>query len=520
MMRAGVSLAVAMVLVAALAAQDGVSPAMLLKPGTGSWPTYNGDYSGRRFSPLAMVNATNVKTLSLAWLYTIPAGGPIKSTPLQIDGVLYFSTPDHAYALSARTGREIWHYVWPSKGGNHLGNRGMAALADTLYFETPDCHLVALEMKTGEKKWEKEICDMNRFYYASVAPVIVKNQIIAGVSGDDMDNPGYVQAHDPLSGEMKWRFYTVPQKKGDPGSETWPSEEVMKHGGGMTWMPVTYDPDLNLIYLTTGNPQPVIAHKNRPGDNLFTGSIVALTADTGQMVWYFQASPHDTHDWDAAQTPVLIDGTVAGRPRKLLAQASRNGHFFVLDRATGKSIVSTEFVKTNWSLGYDERGQPIPNPAKMPQIDGALVSPNQSGAASWQSPTFSPQSGLFYVNATRAFSVYYIYDPSDNPAGWGGFDRGGYSESMLQAIDYATGKIRWTHPWKSGGSTGLLSTAGNLVFSGGSGGLEALDARTGAALWHSRIGTITNAPITYELDGEQQVVVASGSNVFSFVGNK
>ena len=198
------------------------------------------------------------------------------------------------------------------------------------------------------------------------------------------------------------------------------------------------------------------------------------------MVWYFQASPHDTHDWDAAQTPVLIDGTVNGQPRKLLAQASRNGHFFLMDRATGKSIVSTEFVKTNWSLGYDERGQPIPNPAKMPQIDGALVSPNQGGAINWQSPSFSPATGLFYVNANRAFSVYYIYDPSDNPAGWGGTDRGGYSESMLQAIEYATGKIRWTHPWKSGGSTGILSTAGNVLFTGGSGGLEALNATTGA----------------------------------------
>ena len=520
MRRAAACLALTAATMVALGAQEGLSPAKILNPGTDSWPTYNGDYSGRRFSTLKTVTDANVKALSLGWLYTITAGGPIKATPLMIDGVLYFSTPDHAYAISARTGREIWHYVWPSKGGNHLGNRGMAGLGETLYFETPDCHLVALEMKTGEKKWDKEICDMNRFYYASTAPVVVKNQLIVGVSGDDMDNPGYVQANDPVSGEMKWRFYTVPQKKGDPGSETWPNEETMKHGGGMTWMPVTYDPALNLIYVTTGNPQPVIAHKNRPGDNLFTGSILALNPDTGAMVWYFQASPHDTHDWDAAQAPVLIDGTIGGQPRKLLAQAARNGHYFLLDRATGKSIVSTEYVKTNWSLGYDERGQPIPNPAKMPQIDGALVSPNQGGAANWQPPSFSPATGLFYVNANRAFSVYYIYDPSDNPAGWGGTDRGGYSESMLQAIEYATGKIRWSHPWKSGGSTGVLSTAGNLVFTGGSGGLEALNATTGAPLWHSRIGTITNAPITYELDGEQHVVVASGSNLFAFVMNR
>jgi alcohol dehydrogenase (cytochrome c) len=520
MRRIAAVLALALAASALPSAQDGITEAQLLKPGAGSWPTFNGDYSGRRYSPLTHINTANVKALSLAWLYTIPAGGPIKSTPLAIDGVLYFSTPDHAYAVDARTGRELWHYVWPSKGGNHLGNRGMGALGTTLYFETPDCHLVALNMKTGTKQWDKEICDMNRFYYASVAPVIVKNQIIAGVSGDDMDNPGYLQAHDPVSGELKWRWYAVPQKMGDPGSDTWPNEEVMKHGGGMTWTPVTYDPDLNLILVTTGNPQPVIAHKNRPGDNLFTGSIVALEADTGKMAWYFQSSPHDTHDWDSTQTAVIFDAVFNGQPRKLVAQAARNGHFFLLDRTNGKALLSTEFVKTNWSLGYDKKGQPIPNPAKMPQIDGALVSPDQGGAANWYSPSFSPQTGLFYVNATRAFSVYYIYDPSDNPAGWGGTDRAGWSESMLQAIDYKTGKVRWSHLWKVGGRSGILTTAGNVLFTGGSGGLEALDASTGAPLWHSRVGVVTNAPITYQLDGLQFVTVASGSTVFSFVLNR
>ncbi len=216
----------------------------------------------------------------------------------------------------------------------------------------------------------------------------------------------------------------------------------------------------------------MIAHKNRAGANLFTGSIVALNADTGRMAWYFQSSPHDTHDWDSTQTAVLFDGVIDGQPRKLIAQAARNGHFFVLDRTNGKAIVSTEYVKTNWSLGYDAKGQPIPNPAKMPQIDGALVSPDQGGATNWQSPTFSPLTGLFYVNASRAFSVYYIYDPSDQPAGWGGTDRGGWSESMLHAIDYQTGKIRWRHPWPAGqAKSGLLSTAGNVLFTAGSGGL-------------------------------------------------
>jgi alcohol dehydrogenase (cytochrome c) len=295
----------------------------------------------------------------------------------------------------------------------------------------------------------------------------------------------------------------------------------MKHGGGMTWQPPTYDPDLNLLYVTTGNPQPVIAHANRAGDNLFTASIVALNPDTGKMTWYFQASPHDTHDWDATQTPVLIDGEINGQPRKLLAQASRNGKFFVLDRATGKAVVSSDFVKTNWSTGFDAKGQPIPDPAKHPQLDGALVSPNQGGAANWPPPSFSPQTGLFYVNATQAYSVFYIYDPGENPQGWGGTDRGGYSESMLQAIDYKTGKVKWSHRWEGGARAGLLSTAGNLLFSGGaSNDLVALNATTGDAIWHAGLNaSVSNAPITYEMDGKQFLVVGAGDMVWTFVLN-
>jgi alcohol dehydrogenase (cytochrome c) len=499
-------------------AQGGLDSAKLLNPGTDSWPGYNGDYSGRRFSALAQINVSNVKGLSLAWLY--PLAGGTKATPLFIDGILYFATPDNAYAVEARTGRELWHFRWQSKGGIHIGNRGMAALGDTLYFETPDCHLVALKMSNGAERWNKTICDLELFYYGSVAPVVIKNHVIAGVSGDDLDVPGYLEAHDPVTGDQRWRWWVVPQTMDEPGSDTWPDVEAMKHGGGMTWQPVTYDPELNLIYVTTGNPQPVIAFKNRAGSNLFTGSIVALNADTGKMVWYFQSSPHDTHDWDSTQTAVLFDGDVNGQPRKLIAQAARNGHFFVLDRTNGKAIVSSEFVKTNWSLGYDAKGQPIPNPAKFPQLDGALVSPNQGGAANWPSPSFSPLTGLFYVNATRAFSVYYIYDPSDNPQGWGGTDRGGWSESMLQAIDVKTGKVRWSHPWEGGSHLGILTTAGNLLFTGGSGGLEALNATTGQAVWHSRIGNVTNGPITYEMDGQQYVIVSSSSAIAAFVMNQ
>jgi len=517
------SLIAACVVSGALAAQGRLNLAKLSEPPTDSWPTYNGDYSGRRFSPLTKITSANVHQLSLAWMFRINGTGlgAIKSTPLQVNGILYFTVPDHVWAVDARTGRELWQYQWQTTGGNHLGNRGVAIYEDWLYVETPDCYLISLNLKDGKERWRRQICDIDQFYYASVAPTVLKDHLIVGVSGDDFDIPGYIQAHHPESGAVQWRWYTVPVKPGDLGMDSWPNEEMARHGGGMTWQPITYDPELNHVYVTTGNPQPVIAHKNRAGDNLFTGSIVAVNADTGKMVWHFQSSPHDTHDWDSTQTAVLIDDEVNGRKRKLIAQAARNGHYFLLDRTTGERLVSSEYVKTNWSKGYDAKGQPIPDPGKMPQVDGALVSPNQGGATNWQSPTFSPLTGLLYVSAARAFSIYYIYDPSDNPMGWGGTDRGGWSESMIQAIDYKTGKIRWTHRWEGNARSGLLSTAGNLLFAGGpSNDLVALDASNGRALWHSVLnGTITNGPITYELDGRQYVVVATGDMLWSFVLN-
>ena len=504
------------------ARQSGLTSAQIENPAATSWPTYNGDYSGRRHSALAKINVSNVKHLSVAWIYDLPQnGGSVKATPLQVDGVLYFSTPDHAYAVEARTGRELWHYTWTrNRGGIHIGNRGVAILGESVFFATPDCNLVSLDIKSGRERWFKEFCSLEMMYFGSVAPVVVKDRLIVGVSGDDLDQPAYLDARSPETGDLIWRWYVTPQTKDDPGLETWPNLDMAKHGGGMTWQPVTYDPELNLVYVTTGNPQPVVAFKNREGANLFTASIVALNADTGKMTWYFQASPHDTHDWDATQTPVIFDGVIDGQPRKLIAQASRNGKFFVLDRGTGKAIVSTEYVKTNWSLSRDEKLQPVPNPAKRPQIAGTLVTPNQGGATNWFSPAFSPQTGLFYVNASRAFSVWYIYDPSDNPMGWGGTDRGGYSEQpQLKAIDYKTGEIRWSIP-RYGGNSGLLSTAGNIVFGSAASGLGAYNATTGTPLWNSRIGGVTNGPITYELDGKQYVVAAAGSRFVAFVLNE
>lgn len=503
-----------------------LNPAKLGQPPTDTWPTYNGDYSGRRFSTLSKINTGNIGSFSLAWVYRLDPGsmhmgGSINCTPLLIKGILYFTVPDHVWAVDARTGKQLWHYAWASKGGIHLGNRGVGVYGNWLYFETPDCHLVALNTKDGTERWHQQICDLDEMYYASVAPIVIKNHVIVGVSGDDLDIPGYLESRNPETGELQWHFSVVP-KPGEPGSETWPNADAMAHGGGMTWVPSTYDPDLNMLYVGTGNPQPVIAGKGRLGDNLYTESIVALNLDTGKRVWHFQPSPHDTHDWDAVQTPVLFDGEFDGKPRKMLAQASRNGFFFVLDRTNGKNLVTSEFVKTNWAKGVDAKGQPIPNPAKEPKTDGALVSPNQGGAVNWPPPSFSPATGLFYVNASRAFSEYYIYDESEKPEGWGGNDRGGWAEAMLQALDYKTGKIRWSHKWEgTGGRSGLLSTAGNLLFAGDpSNNLVALNATTGEPLWHANLGaTMTNGPITYELDGSQYLTVGAGDTLYSFVMN-
>jgi alcohol dehydrogenase (cytochrome c) len=360
---------------------------------------------------------------------------------------------------------------------------------------------------------------MDQMYYSSTAPVVVKNHVIVGVSGDDLDIPGYTEALDPQTGKMQWRWYTHPNP-GDPEAKSWPNTEAMMHGGGMVWVPGTYDPTLNLYYFGTGNAQPVTNGRDRPGANLYTGCIIAINPDTGKMKWYFQPNPHDTHDWDAVQTPVLFDGVISGKPRKLLAQASRNGWFFVVDRTNGKAIVSAPYAKTDWALGVGANGSPIPNPDKMPQENGALVEPNQGGASNWPPPSFDPQTGLFYTDATDAYSIYYIFDDSPKPEGWAGNDRGGFSRTIVKALDYKTGKPRWAHPWpnNASGRSGILSTAGNLVFLGDpSGNLVAFNAATGDIVWHASLGgDLSNGPMTYELDGRQYLVVAANGGLSAF----
>ena len=498
---------------------QGLDPAALLKLPTDTWPTYNGDYSGRRFSPLSQINSGNVGSLALAWAYKANAV-TIKSTPLAVNGVLYFTVPDNVWAVDARTGREIWHYKYTSNGGDHIGNRGVGMYGNWLYFETPDGFLVSLNASDGKERWKVELADVKLGYFATMAPLIIGNHVIVGVSGDVTDVPGFLDSRDPETGKLQWRWFSQP-KPGEPGSETWPKDnDAITHGGGMTWMTGTYDPELNLLYWGTGNPNPVLAGAGRKGDNLYTCSIVALNPDTGKLAWHFQPSPHDVHDWDAVQTPVLFDGEFHGQKRKLIAQASRNGYFFLLDRADGKNLLTSPFVDTNWALGIDKAGKPIRNPKKDPTPDGSLVSPGSNGATNWMSPTYDPETGLFYVSARRQYSIFYLTVGDDEKAeGWGGRDRNLPADSLIQAIDYQTGKIRWSHELGKGDDVaGLLSTAGKLIFTAdNSNNLIALDPLTGRALWHLNIGgKVAASPMTYELSGRQYVVFPVGDVLYAF----
>jgi alcohol dehydrogenase (cytochrome c) len=483
-----------------------------------SWPTYNGDLSGRRYSSLQQIDRGNVKSLTLAWAYPTH-GATLKGTPVVVNGILYLTAPDRVWAIDARTGIKIWEFHRPSQG-DHIGQRGVAFYQDRVYFGTPDAHLFCLDARNGKQIWEVVVADVKFGYYLSVAPVVVKGRIIVGTSGDQTNIPHFLEAFDASTGAVVWRTDSLP-KPGAPGSETWPNAKAMSHGGGPMWLSGTYDADLNLLYWGTGNPHPVLDGQGRQGDNLYTCSILALNPDTGAIVWYFQPSPHDTHDWDAVETPVLFDAEFAGKPRKLLAQASRNGYFFVLDRQTGKALLSKQFVPTNWALKVSENGEPVPNPAKEPQLDGALVEGASNGGTNWMPPSFDPESRLFYVSAQEGFSYWYLSLDENGEADdhQGGGSAPLISKSVLLAIDYQTGDIRWRRDGGSGrGSPGILTTAGHLLFTGDAeGNLLALDPDNGKALWHTRPGgTMSNGPMTYEIGGRQFVVTAADDMLYAW----
>jgi alcohol dehydrogenase (cytochrome c) len=489
-----------------LAAQD-LEPAQLLNPPSDSWPLYHGDYSGRRHSRLTQITRQNVANLSLAWAFQTDQPAEIKSSPLLVDGILYFTVPDNIWAVDARSGHLIWHFNHPTTIGEHIGHRGVAMYKGWLYFTTPDAHLISLNAKDGTVRWDKVLGDVRRGYWSTMAPLVVKNHVIAGVGGDLDNLPGFLRAFDPDTGAVQWEWdATTPA--GTPNGTT----------GGMTWVTGTYDPVLNLIFWGTGNPTPVLNGASRPGDDRWTCSIVALNPDTGVLAWGFSVSPHDTHDWDAVETPVLVDADFHGRPTKMLMQSSRNGYFFVLDRTNGKSLLTAPFGPTNWALGIDKQGRPIPNPDKEPKPDGRFIAPDEGGMTNYRSPSFDPKTGLFIVDAHPSYSIYFT-KPADGNYGWAGADYGLWGKGVIEAIDYQTGKIRWSHEVGAGGSgAGVLTTDAGLTFTGDStGDILALATSDGRTLWHAQTGApMQTSPITYLLDGRQYVLAGSGGVMFAW----
>jgi alcohol dehydrogenase (cytochrome c) len=495
---------------AALVAQ-GVDPAMLLKPPVDTWPTYHGDYSGQRHSKLSAITPANVHQLTLAWAFQTGQTQQLKMSPILVNGVMYLTAPDNVWAIDARTARQLWRYTHPTNDAFHIGQRGVAVYQDLVYFTTPDAHLIALDARDGKVRRDVVIADAKRGYWSTNAPLLIRDHLIVGVAGDFDNLPGILKSFDPESGKLQWTFYSTPPV-GTPGSIAGGAT------GGQMWMTGTYDPDLNLLYVGTGNPTPVLNGEARPGDNPWTCSIVAINPDTGKLAWGFQASPHDTHDWDAAEVPVLVDGTFEGTPRKMLLQASRNGYYFVLDRTNGKSLLTKPFAAVNWAKEIDKDGRPSPHPDKEPKRDGRLVAPNEAGATNYRSPSFDPGSGLFVVSAVDAWGIYF-FKKEHGEYGWAGANSSVYSRATIRAIEYQTGRIRWSHDIGEGaGGAGVLTTSTGLSFTGDNNN-NALALRTtdGETLWHSTIGRVGNSPITYELDGRQYVVFGGASTLFAFV---
>ena len=547
-------------------AAQGLDPATLLKPATDAWPSYAGDYTQRRFSILTQIDTSNVKHLSLAWVRRLTAGpggadggffggggggGPVitggiaqepmtipgstSGTPrlsgsiLQVNGILYVTSPDNAWAMDARDGHVLWHYWWKSRGGTHIGNRGMAMYGDWLFFETPDDYLVSLDAKTGQERWHKEISSFEEQYFSTTAPMVVGNHVLVG-TGDDLDAPGFLQSFDPNTGDLQWKYYSVPMQKGDPGLETWGSLDAARHGGAQIWMPGSYDPETHLYIVGTGNPTPaytaVLRAPKDPHTNLYTGAIIAINVDNGKLAWYYQTAPNDTHDWDSTQPSVLFDGTFQGRARKMVMQAARNGYFYVLDRTNGEHLLTSKYSDAaNWAQQLNAKGQAVRNPEKDNTVAGSLVSPDNGGATNWYPPSYSPQTGLLYVVLREIYSMYYATTTDPRMmVGLGGSeqDNVGSLGTSIVAIDYQTGRLAWKYKFEGsgGGATGLLTTAGGLLFANdGAGSLVAYSATNKnppVPLWHAQIGSVDNAPETYTVDGRQYVLVAGDGAIWAF----
>jgi alcohol dehydrogenase (cytochrome c) len=504
-----------------------------------NWLTYNGSYASTHHSLLADIRPENVKDLQLKWVWQSNSVDKIEAAPLVVDGVMYLTDPPNdVVSIDARTGRVYWRYVHniPAGVAPCCGrvNRGLAIHGNTLYLGTLDARLVALDASTGRKLWDTVVADYRQNYSLTAAPLVIQDKVLIGPAGGELGIRGFVAAFDAKTGKELWRFKTIPEK-GEPGNETWGGES-WRHGGGPIWLTGSYDPALNLTYWGTGNPGPDWNPAMRPGDNLYTSTVVALDASTGNLAWHFQFTPNDGFDFDAAQIPVLADLEWKGQTRNAMLWANRNGFFYVLDRKTGEFLLGQPFVKQTWASGLDERGRPMKVNGVSPSAQGTLIYPGVQGGTNWYAPSFSPVTKLFYLTAWDDYSgVYYSWDQEYDVGRWfaGGSVRAdvpavrrvemktypaeaGYG--AVRALDPLTGKRVWEYRMTDVSDSGLLTTATNLLFSGSrEGHFFALDARTGKLLWRKYLGGQTAAsPITWAVDGRQYVSVPNGHGVFTF----
>ncbi len=504
----------------------------IARPRAGEWPTYHGQLSGNRHSPLDQINTTNVAQLAPRWMFPTPGGSQraLEVTPVVVDGMMYVTAVNEAWALDARTGRQIWHYSRPRTQGT-IGdagsgiNRGVAVLRDRVFLVTDHAHVIALHRLTGQLLWDAEMADFRQHYGSTSAPLVVNDLVIAGVSGGDEGIRGFLDAYKASTGERVWRFWAIPAP-GEPGSETWVGR-ALEHGCGATWLTGTYDPEAKLLYWPVGNPCPDYNGDERKGDNLYTNSVLALDPDTGKLKWYYQFTPHDLHDWDSTETPLLVDAEFRGRQRKLLLHGDRNGFFYVLDRLTGQVLLAEPFVKNlTWASGIGPDGRPKLLPEYEPTPEGARACPAVAGATNWPSTAFNPATGLFYLMAEESCNIYtknsQWWEPGKSFYGGGTRRAPGVSGGkFLRALDLQTGKIAWEIPEVGGGilASGVMSTAGGLVFYGGSNGgtFVAADAKTGKLLWHFDTGQAWKAgPMSYAIDGKQYVGMTAGSTIMVF----
>ncbi|HVW83926.1 MAG TPA: PQQ-dependent dehydrogenase, methanol/ethanol family [Bryobacteraceae bacterium] len=492
----------------------------------GNWLTYSGNYAGHRHSPLASIDRSNVARLKPVWSYQVNSLQKLEATPLVVDGIMYLSEPpSNVTALDTLTGRPLWRYrrTYPDDIRVCCGqvNRGVAILDDLVFVGTVDAHVVALDAKTGAVRWDVPAADYREGYSITVAPLAVKDKIVVGMAGGEYGVRGFLDAYDARTGKRAWRFWTVPGP-GEKGSETWQGD-TWKRGSATTWVTGSYDPETNLVYWGTGNPGPDWNGEVRSGNNLYSDSLLALDADTGQLKWHFQFTPHDDHDWDSTQVPVLVEGQVRGEKRKLVLLPNRNGFFYVLDRVSGQFLTGKPFVKQTWASGLDDSGRPLLVPGVSPSFAGVAVWPAVSGGNNWYSPAYNPQTDLLYIAAREAGSVYFTGDAEylkGEQFNGGGFRSvpGEQEWGAVRALRPATGDVAWEYKLFSPPWSGLLSTAGGLVFGGtNEGQVFALDAATGAPLWkHQTGGQARSNPISFERGGRQYIAMAMGNSLYVF----